>query len=174
MLDWCQPVRKQLIELVVDELRRPELTAEWEQELERIAKGKGDAAKFMAGIREQAVKWTAEIKAETKEYKPHNLTHSKCPECGKQLMEVKSKRGKTLVCQDRECGYRRAAEPSLSNKRCPQCRKKMEIHMGKAGKYAQCRPCNVIEKVDGTVQEDKEGKAVDISSRSSSRISAIM
>lgn len=64
-------------------------------------------------------------------------------------MEVKSKRGKTLVCQDRECGYRRAAEPSLSNKRCPQCRKKMEIHMGKAGKYAQCRPCNVIEKLDG-------------------------
>ncbi|AJY75509.1 DNA topoisomerase III [Paenibacillus beijingensis] len=139
---------KQLIELVVDELRRPELTAEWEQELERIAKGKGDAGKFMAGIREQAAKWTLEVKNETKEYKPHNVSHSRCPECGKPMLEVKGKRGKTLVCQDRECGYRRAAEPSLSNKRCPQCRKKMEIHTGKAGKYAQCRPCNVIEMLD--------------------------
>lgn len=140
---------KQLIELVVDELRSPELTAEWERELERIARGKGDRGRFMKGIREQAAKWVGEVKVETKEYKPHNLTHSRCPECSKPLMEVKSKRGKTLVCSDRECGYRRAAEPALSNKRCPQCRKKMEIHNGKAGKYAQCRPCNFVEKLDG-------------------------
>lgn len=140
---------KQLIELVVEELRSPELTAEWERELERIARGKGDRNRFMAGIRQQAEKWVGEVKAETREYKPHNLTHSRCPECAKPLMEVKSKRGKTLVCSDRECGYRRAAEPALSNKRCPQCRKKMEIHTGKAGKYAQCRPCNFVEKLDG-------------------------
>lgn len=139
---------KQLIDLVASELKSPELTAEWEQELERIAKGKGDPRRFMAGIREQAIKLVKEVKYETKEYKPHNLTHSKCPECGKPLMEIKGKRGKSLVCSDRECGYRRAAEPALSNKRCPQCHKKMEIHTGKAGKYAQCRSCNVIEMLD--------------------------
>lgn len=139
---------KQLIELVVEELRRPELTSEWEQELERIAKGKGNPQTFMAGIREQAKKWVDEVKRETKEYKPHNITHSRCPECGKPLLEVKGKRGKSLVCADRECGYRRAAEPVLSNKRCPQCHKKMEIHTGKAGKYAQCRRCNVIEMLE--------------------------
>jgi len=146
-----QPTGKgrQLIELVVDELRRPELTGEWEAELERIAKGQGDPQAFLAGIRSQTERWVEEVKRETKAYKPHNLSHSKCPECGKPMMEVNSKRGKTLVCTDRECGFRRAAEPSLSNKRCPQCRKRMEIHDGKAGKYAQCRPCNVIEKLDG-------------------------
>ncbi|XEC97687.1 DNA topoisomerase III [Paenibacillus tarimensis] len=140
---------KQLIELVVDELRSAELTAEWESELERIAKGKGDPKRFMDGIRKRTIEWVGEVKRETKEYKPHNLTHSRCPECAKPLMEVKSKRGKSLVCSDRECGYRRSAEPQLSNKRCPQCRKKMEIHDGKAGKYAQCRPCNFVEKLDG-------------------------
>lgn len=140
---------KQLMELVVDELKSSGLTAQWEQELERISKGKGDAKRFMDGIRKQTVDWVGAVKRETKEYKPHNLTHSRCPECSKPLMEVKSKRGKTLVCSDRECGYRRAAEPRLSNKRCPQCRKKMEIHEGKAGKYAQCRPCNFVEKLDG-------------------------
>lgn len=146
---------KQLIELVVNELRSPDLTAKWEQELERIAKGKGDPAAFMRSVREQASKWVSEVIAETKEYKPHNLTHSRCPECEKPLLEINGKRGKTLVCSDRECGYRRAAEPMLSNKRCPQCHKKMEIHDGKAGKYAQCRPCNVIEMLG-----DKQGGRV--------------
>jgi len=143
---------KQLIELAAPELRSPELTADWERELERIAKGQGDAKRFMAGIRGKAAAWVQEVKQETKEYKPHNLSHARCPDCGKPMVEISGKRGKTLVCQDRECGYRRAAEPALSNKRCPQCRKKMEIHTGKAGKYAQCRRCNVIEML-----EDKAG-----------------
>lgn len=143
---------KQLIELVVDALRSPELTAKWELELERIAQGNGDPKAFMKNIREQASKWVSEVIAETKEYKPHNMTHSKCPECGKPLLEVKGKRGRSFVCSDRECSYRRQADPVLLNKRCPQCHKKMELHTGKAGKYAQCRPCNVIEML-----EDKEG-----------------
>ncbi|WP_029192188.1 DNA topoisomerase III [Paenibacillus harenae] len=146
---------KQLVELVVDELRSPELTAKWERDLEAIAKGKGDPAAFMRGIREQAGKWVSEVIAETKEYKPHNLTHSRCPECGKPLLEVKGKRGKSLSCSDRECGYRRSAEPVLLNKRCPQCHKKMEIRDGKAGKFAQCKPCNVIELLG-----DKQGGKV--------------
>ncbi len=145
---------KQLIELVVEELKSSGLTAQWEQELERIAKGKGNPQRFMEGIRQQTVAWVGQVKRETKEYKPHNLTHSRCPQCSKPLMEVKSKRGKSLVCSDRDCDYRRAAEPRLSNKRCPQCRKKMEIHEGKNGKYAQCRPCNFVEKLDG----EKGGK----------------
>ncbi|MFF2091858.1 DNA topoisomerase III [Paenibacillus sp. NPDC058174] len=156
---------KQLIELVVDELRSPDLTAQWERELQRIAQGKGEPAKFMASIREQASKWVTEVKNETKEYKPHNLTHSRCPECGKLLMEVKGKRGKSLVCSDRECSYRRSTEPVLSNKRCPQCHKKMEIHNGKAGKYAQCRPCNVIEmlgdKQGGRVNKHQQKKMIE-------------
>lgn len=156
---------KQLIELVVNELRSPDLTAKWEQELERIAQGKGDPTAFMRNVRDQASKWVSEVISETKEYKPHNLTHSRCPECEKPLLEINGKRGKSLVCSDRECGYRRAAEPMLSNKRCPQCRKKMEIHDGKAGKYAQCRPCNVIEtlgdKPGGKVNRKQNQKLIE-------------
>lgn len=156
---------KQLFELVVEELRSPELTAQWEKELEKIAQGKGDPAAFMRGIREKAAAWVASVRRETKEYKPHNLTHSKCPECGKNLLEVKGKRGKSLVCPDRECNYRRAAEPVTLNKRCPQCRKKMELHSGKAGKYAQCRSCNVIEMLDnkdggGRINRRQEQKLI--------------
>ncbi|UUZ94685.1 topoisomerase DNA-binding C4 zinc finger domain-containing protein [Paenibacillus sp. P25] len=109
----------------------------------------------MSRIREQTAAIVQEVKTSEAEYKPHNLTHSRCPECGEQLQEIKGKRGKMLVCSDRECSYKRAAEAQLVNKRCPQCHKKMEIHTGKAGKYVQCRPCNVVEMLS----ESGGGKA---------------
>ncbi|MDF2964466.1 MAG: topoisomerase, partial [Paenibacillus sp.] len=160
-MNTLQPTGKgaQLIELVVPALRSPELTAKWEQELERISKGDGSMKDFMQSIRGQTTDMVRLVKQSSIEYKPHNLTHSKCPECGKNLQEIKSKRGKMLVCMDRECSYKRAAEPQLSNKRCPQCHKKMEIHTGKAGKYAQCRSCNVIEMLnDGPREGGKAAK----------------
>jgi len=138
----------QLIEIVANELKSPELTAKWENQLENIARGKGNMNTFLNDIRKQTIEMIKEVKNSTFEYKPHNLTHSKCPDCGKNLMEFKGKRGKMLVCPDRECGHRRDAEPKLINKRCPQCRKKMEIHTGKAGKYAQCKRCNVVEMLN--------------------------
>lgn len=141
---------KQLIDLASPELRSPELTAKWEQELENIAKGKGSMDAFLASIRKQAAQLVQEVKISSTEYKPHNLTHSKCPDCGQVLQEVKGKRGRMLVCINRDCSYRRAGEPALTNHRCPQCHKKMEIHEGKVGKYFQCRRCNVIEKLEDT------------------------
>ncbi len=155
---------KQLIELVVKELRSPDMTAKWEHELEQIAKGKGNAKQFMTGIREQASKWVGEVISTEKQYKPHNLTGRYCPQCNKPMLEVKSKRGTNYVCSDRECNYRKASGPVLLNKRCPQCRKKMELHEGKAGKYAQCKPCNVIEmlgdKAEGKMHKREQQKLV--------------
>ncbi|WP_442601521.1 DNA topoisomerase III [Paenibacillus sp. KN14-4R] len=154
---------KQLIELVAAKLRSPELTADWEQELERIAKGKGNRKQFIQGIRDQTRELVQEVKDSDIDYKPHNLTHSKCPECGEFLLERNGKRGKTLVCSSRTCDYRRAAEAPVVNKRCPQCRKKMELHTGKAGKYVQCRKCNVIEMLgeqSGRVKKNEQAKLI--------------
>src|SRR5579875_690721 len=139
---------KQLIELVNDELKSPELTAKWEQELERISKGKADPKVFLQRIRRQTEQLVSEIKASDKSYRAHNLTGSKCPECHSFLKERNTKEGKILVCSNLECHYRRRKDPKLSNRRCPQCHKNMEIHEGKAGLYFQCRPCNVVEKAE--------------------------
>ncbi|MBM7703669.1 DNA topoisomerase III [Metabacillus iocasae] len=144
---------KQLIDLVSDELKSPELTAKWEKELEAIAKGKGNAKQFLANIRQQTKSLVHEVKNSEKTYRPHNLTGSKCPECGELLKEKKTKQGKMLICSSRECSYKRFKDPKLSNRRCPQCHKKMEIHEGKAGTYFQCRLCQVVEKA-----EDKKKK----------------
>lgn len=138
----------QLIELVASELRTPELTAKWEQELEKIARGQGGTEVFMKGIREMAEGLVRGVKQSDAAYKPHNLLNTRCPECGEKLMEKKGKRGKMLVCSSSDCSYRRSGEKQLSNRRCPQCHKKMELKTGKAGKYVQCLGCNVIEVLD--------------------------
>lgn len=78
-------------------------------------------------------------------------------------MERNSKRGKMLVCANRECEYRRSAEKQLVNRRCPQCHKKMELKTGKAGKYVQCLPCNVVEVLGestGKVAKHQQQKLV--------------
>lgn len=137
---------KQLMDLVNEDLKSPELTAKWEQELEKIARGKADPKEFLLNIRKQTRTLVSEIKKSDKSYRAHNLTGSKCPECDSFLKERNTKDGKILVCSNLDCNFRKRKDPKLSNRRCPQCRKKMEIHQGKAGAYFQCRPCNVVEK----------------------------
>ncbi|AIQ62364.1 DNA topoisomerase III [Paenibacillus stellifer] len=139
---------KQLIELVSPQLRTPDLTARWESELERIARGQGKPEPFLQGIRGMAKELVAEVKNSGAEYKPHNVSNSHCPQCGTRLLEKKSKRGKLLICPADDCGYTRAGEKRLSNRRCPQCHKKMELKEGKAGMYVQCLGCGITETMD--------------------------
>ncbi|KXG08910.1 DNA topoisomerase 3 [Anoxybacillus sp. P3H1B] len=147
---------KQLIELVNQELRSPELTARWERELEAIARGKGNAKAFLQNIRRQTEQLVSEIKQSKQTYRAHNLTGSMCPECGSFLKERTTKEGKVLICSNTECRYRKhKKEARLSKRRCPQCQKRMEIHEGKAGVYFQCRRCNMVEKA-----EEKKSTAI--------------
>lgn len=142
------PKGKQLIELVNNELKSPELTAKWEAELEAIARQKGDSEQFLQNIRKQTKRLVTEVKQSDKSYKAHNITGTKCPECSSLMKEIKGKDGRVLVCSNRECNFRKRKDPKLSNRRCPQCHKKMEIHKGKSGMYFQCRPCNLVEKAE--------------------------
>lgn len=154
---------KQLIDLVNNELKSAELTAKWEQELEKIAKGNADPKAFSQKIRRQTEQLVSEIKASDQSYRAHNLTGSKCPECGSFLKERNTKDGKVLVCSNLECSFRKRKDPKLSNKRCPQCHKKMEMHEGKAGLYFQCRKCNIVEKAEAkkkAVTKHEERKLV--------------
>ncbi|MTI96634.1 MAG: DNA topoisomerase III [Firmicutes bacterium] len=144
----------QLLDLVVSDLRSPELTARWERELENIARGTGNMEKFLTEIRQRTREIVREVAASEKKYVPHNVSRARCPHCGEHLRERKGRQGKMLVCPNRECNYRLKDEKNLTNKRCPQCHKKMELRKGKAGKFFHCRPCNVIEQLDGEKRVD--------------------
>ncbi len=116
----------QLIELVPNDLKSPELTAKWEQQLAQISKGRINANTFIENMKIYSSKMVSNIIASSEVYKHDNATRSKCPECGKFLLEVNGKKGKMYVCQDRECAYRKPIS-QISNARCPTCHKKMEI-----------------------------------------------
>lgn len=117
---------KQLLTLVPADLRSPELTAKWEQQLELIASGKLRKDVFVADMMHYAKTLVSDIKNSDSQFKHDNLTREKCPECGKYLLEVNGKKGKMRVCQDRECGYRKGISRT-TNARCPNCHKKLEL-----------------------------------------------
>lgn len=98
----------QLIKLAPDELISPELTAQWELRLSNIAKGREGKKAFIADIREDAVKLVQGVVEDAAVYKADNVTRNKCPICGKYMLLNNGKRGKMLVCPDRNCGYREA------------------------------------------------------------------
>lgn len=117
---------KQLLNLVPEDLKKPELTAQWEMKLSNIAAGKMRQNTFMKEIRSYATELTEEIKGGEGTFRHDNLTNKHCPQCGKRLLAVNGKQGKMLVCQDRECGYKERVS-RLTNARCPVCHKKMEL-----------------------------------------------
>ncbi len=116
----------QLVSIVPPDLKSAELTARWEQELSNISKGTAKSDNFVESMRTYAAKLVSTVIASDAKYIHDNMTREKCPECGKFLLDVKGKKGKMLVCPDRECGYRKSVSVQ-TNARCPNCHKKLEL-----------------------------------------------
>ncbi|KXH79434.1 DNA topoisomerase III [Bacillus cereus group sp. Bce026] len=144
---------RQLLDLVPEELKSPTLTGEWEQKLEAIAKGKLKKEVFISEIKNYTKEIVAEIKSSDKKYKHDNISTKSCPDCGKPMLEVNGKKGKMLVCQDRECGHRKNVSRT-TNARCPQCKKKLELRGEGAGQIFACK-CGYREKLS-TFQERRK------------------
>ena len=117
---------KQLIKIVPPDLKSAELTAKWEQELQNISKGTASMKKFIGQMREYSTSLVSMVITSNAQYTHDNATKDKCPVCGKYLLEVNGKKGKMLICQDRECGYRKGLT-QITNARCPDCHKKLEL-----------------------------------------------
>ena len=145
---------RQVLELAPQGLTSPELTARWEQQLADIASGNARRKDFEAEIRAYTVDIVKDIAASSKTYRHDNLTRKKCPGCGKLLLEVNHKNGRMLVCQDRECGYRRTLSRT-TNARCPQCHKKMELSGDGENQRFTC-VCGYSEKLSAFEKRKKE------------------
>lgn len=151
---------KQLLDLVPTELRSPEMTAEWELQLEAIAAGKKKKEVFISEMKNYTKKIVQEIKSSDAKFKHDNLSTKSCPDCGKPMLEVNGKKGKMLVCQDRECGHRKNVS-RVTNARCPQCKKKLELRGEGDGQIFVCK-CGYREKLSAFEARRKQqgtGKA---------------
>jgi DNA topoisomerase III len=151
---------RQLLELVPEELKSPTLTAKWEQKLAAISKGALNKDVFINDMRNYAKVVVDQIKSSQEKFRHDNLTRSKCPECGKPMLEVNGKHGKMHVCQDRDCGYRKSVA-KITNARCPTCHKKLEMHGEGDGQIFVCS-CGYREKLSAfNERRKKEDTRVD-------------
>ena len=151
---------RQLLKLVPEDLKKPELTADWEMKLSRIAQGKLKKNTFLSEIRDYTQEITKEIKTGDGSFRHDNLTNTKCPVCGKRMLAVNGKNAKLLVCQDRACG-RRETISRTTNARCPNCHRKMELYVkGKEDTFV-CATCGYKEKLSSfQARREKEGAGV--------------
>lgn len=150
---------KQLLSLVPKELKKPELTADWERKLSRIAEGRMAKETFMTEIEAYTEDIVEEIKHGEGNFRHDNVTTKKCPKCNKPMLAVNGKNTRMLVCQDRECGHKEVIA-RLSNARCPNCHKKMEI-IKKGDEEQFVCVCGHKEKMSAfKARREKEGAGV--------------
>lgn len=74
-----------------EDLKKPELTAQWEMKLSAIAKGDLKRDAFMEEIRDYCKELLGQIKTGEGQFRHDNLTNTKCPVCGKRMLSVKGK-----------------------------------------------------------------------------------
>lgn len=144
----------QLLELVPAELKSPVVTAKWEQNLASIAKGTMNKKTFIEEMKRYTLKIVTDIKNSTDQFKHSNVTGNRCPECGKFMLDVNGKKGKMLICQDRECGYKKS-ETRVTNARCPNCHKKLEMRGEGEGQLFVCK-CGYREKLTAFKERSKD------------------
>ena len=151
---------KQLLGLVPEDLKKPELTADWEMRLSRIAHGNLGKKVFLKDIRGYTRELIGEIRSGEGTFRHDNLTNTKCPVCGKRMLAVNGKNSKMLVCQDRACGHRETIS-RLTNARCPNCHRRMELYLkGKEDTFI-CSACGYKEKLSSfQARREKEGAGV--------------
>lgn len=153
---------RQLLELVPEDLCKPELTAQWEMKLSKIAEGKLSDQKFMTEIRTYSTDLVKEIKTAEGTFRHDNMTNKLCPNCGKRLLAVNGKNSRMLVCQDRECGYRQTIAKT-TNARCPQCHKRMEL-IGSGENASFVCKCGYKERLS-KFQERRKKEGAGVSKR---------
>lgn len=74
-----------------EDLKKPELTADWEMKLSGIAKGSLKRGAFMKDIRGYSQELIRQIKTGEGSFRHDNLTNTKCPVCGKRMLAVKER-----------------------------------------------------------------------------------
>lgn len=147
---------RQLLQLVPQDLKEPELTAKWEMELAKIAKNKQKSNVFINEIKTYTQDLITEISASEAKFKHDNLTSKKCPECGELMLEVNGKKGKMLVCSNPDCKHRETLS-IITNARCPNCHKKLEL-VGKGDKQLfVCKTCGYRQHMNA-FKKERENK----------------
>ena len=116
-----------LIRVMPERIKSPKLTADWENTLLLMEKGRNDPEKFLNGIRKMVCSLVTEygtVSAEEKSrFSSERIEVGKCPRCGKPVYENKQ----SFRCSDRDCGFCIWKE----SKSLSAMKKKVDLRMAK-------------------------------------------
>lgn len=146
----------ELIRIVPPDLKSPLLTAEWETELSKISRGEEKKSDYIKKMRSYAQNLVSEVILSDEKFRHSNVTKERCPICGEPLLEISGKHGKSLVCRDRECGYRESLL-KITGLRCPECHKKLDL-VGEGDKKTLVCRCGFREKYASFTKKLSEQK----------------
>ena len=96
-----------LITILPDEIKSPAMTAQWEMQLNQIAKGEADAGGFLQGIirmLKELISRYSGVSEKQKEQFSHGTKKESlgsCPRCGRPVYEGQ----KNFYCSDRKCQF---------------------------------------------------------------------
>ena len=125
-----------LVTILPEPLTSPMLTAEWEQRLTSIARGKADPGEFLNGICamvKDTVSTYSHISEEgQKLFAPDKEVIGNCPRCGKPVYEGKS----NFACSDRSCSFVLWKNDRFWTSRKKELTKKMAADLLKKGRTA--------------------------------------
>lgn len=128
---------QQLLEVAPEDLKSPELTAQWELKLAQIEKGSLNKNKFLDEIKGFTTEIIKDIKASEAKFRYDNKLNKPCPECGGTLVLQSGRNGKSEVCVNYNCKYRMTVERQI-NARCPECKKKLTLRKTSNTKIYTC------------------------------------
>lgn len=142
-----------LIDIVPDQIKNPELTAEWEQALKNIESGEGDVADFNQGIRAMARGIIDFVQNQQGGVMPGKQTLGKCPLCGSPVVESK----KAYGCSAWQSGCKFAIWKRIAGKRITAKQAQALLAKGKTGKLKGFKSRKGT-KFDTTLVLNKSGK----------------
>lgn len=100
------PKGRELVRLVPDQLKSPELTAVWEERLSAISDGTETKDAFISDIKVNAADLVKQVIASTLLYDPTKMGEKLCPHCKWPMIKVEDEFGRVHnVCQRFSCGY---------------------------------------------------------------------
>ena len=116
-----------LIKLIPDVIKSPKLTADWENTLLQMERGKSEPELFLEEIRRLVCDLVTEyniVSAEDEKlFSSARSAIGKCPRCGNPVYEGK----RSYYCSDRNCGFCIWKE----SKSLSAMKKKVDFHMAK-------------------------------------------
>lgn len=96
----------ELVRLVPEQLKSPELTAVWEERLALISAGEEDPESFICDVKKNARDLVRQVVSSRLKYDPALMGEKLCPHCQWPMIRVVDEYGQVhYVCQRFSCGY---------------------------------------------------------------------